>query len=311
MKTTVLIKFDNRDPDLSKIRDVARASREGKIVAFPTETVYGIGGPMSLSAIPEQLRQIKSRDENKPFSYHIGGWEMVDFLRIQRTPEFRYMSRLFWPGPVTLLVLNKEGQKIGIRYPRNRLAAALINAAGEPFIGTSANRSGEASPRTADDVMTQLSGQIDYLMDGGKTELGQDSTIVDLSGDKPVVVRAGAEQEAVNRALDRIESGKFPRKKVLFVCTGNSCRSPMAAGWLMSELRRKGLQDQIDVGSCGIGARTGASATTEAILIMKNRETDIAGHRSKPCTREDILDADLVYAMSQEQIGRASCRERV
>ncbi len=74
----------------------------------------------------------------------------------------------------------------------------------------------------------------------------------------------------------------------------------MAAGWLEAELRRKGLHEQIEVSSCGIGAREGASATTEAILVMKNREVDITAHRSKPCTRQEVHDADMVFAMSQE-----------
>ena len=76
----------------------------------------------------------------------------------------------------------------------------------------------------------------------------------------------------------------------------------MAAGYLASELRRKGLQDQIEVFSCGIGARNGASATTEAQLVMKNREVDISGHLSRACTKEDIQNADIVYAMSNDHL---------
>jgi len=292
--------MDQRDPDLSRIRDVARATREGKIVAFPTETVYGIGGPMSLPGIEAALRTIKKRDEGKPFSFHIGSIEMLDILKVKRTPAFRHLARLFWPGPLTVLMFNQQQQKVGIRFPRNRFAAALINAAGEPFIATSANISGSPSPRSAEEVMSQLGGQIDFLIDGGKTELGQDSTIVDLTGQDPVVVRKGADAEKIEAAVNAIRVGKFPRKKILFVCTGNSCRSPMAAGWLINELKYKGLLDQIEVGSCGIGARNGATATSEAVLVMKNREVDITAHRSKPCTRDDIVDADIVFAMSSE-----------
>jgi tRNA threonylcarbamoyl adenosine modification protein (Sua5/YciO/YrdC/YwlC family) len=299
-KTTVVIKMDPRDPDLSKIRDLARASREGKIVAFPTETVYGIGGPMSLSQIDQTIREIKKRADDKPFSYHIGSMDMLEFLRVQRTPVFRYLTKMFWPGPLTLLANNFAGEKIGLRFPRNRMAAALINAVGEPFIATSANLSGAPSPRTGDEVMNQLNGQIDFLIDGGATEFALDSTIVDVTGAEPVIVRQGAEAEAADRALDHIKNGRYPRKKVLFVCTGNSCRSPMAAGWLIGELRRKGLQGQVEVASCGIGARNGATATSEAVLVMKNREVDITSHRSRPCTREDVAEADLVFAMSQE-----------
>lgn len=300
MKNTVLVKLDSRDPNLIRLREVAQASRNGKIVAFPTETVYGMGGPMSVEGLAAQLIQIKKRDGKKPFSYHIGDWEMLDLLKVRRSPAFRYLTRFFWPGPLTLLTFNQQGEKIGLRYPNHRLALALINSAGEPFIATSANLSNEPSPRTAEDVMRQLDGQIDYLIDGGRAEFAEDSTVVDLTVDPPEIIRRGALSNRVEEAIQKIQSGKFPRKRVLFVCTGNSCRSPMAAGWLEKELRRQGLADEIEVASCGVGARAGSPATPEAIFVMKNYEVDITAHRSRPCTRQDMIDADLIYAMSEE-----------
>jgi protein-tyrosine phosphatase len=223
---------------------------------------------------------------------------MVDYLQVRRSPVFRYLTRINWPGPLTLLVLTQSGQKIGLRYPRHRLASSLIVASGEPFLATSANLSEGSSPRTAEEVLEQLGGQVDYLIDGGKTEMSKDSTLVDITGEIPIMVRPGADADVAERMIDLIKSGRDPRKKILMVCTGNSCRSPMAAGWLKHELRRKGLEEQIEVGSCGIGARNGSPATAEAILVMKNREIDISGHRSRPCMREDVIDADIFCAMS-------------
>ncbi len=300
MKTTVLVKLDERDPDLSRLREIVRGARQGKVVGFPTETVYGIGLPMSVAGAQATLAGLKKRESDKPFAWHIGELDMLDALKIKPTPEFRYLMRHFWPGPVTLLAAGKDGQKVGLRFPRNRLATALFNACGEPFVATSANMSGAKSPRTAEEVMTQLGGQIDYLIDGGPTEIGQDSTIVDMTTPVPVILRAAAMAKEVEAAVKKIESGNFPRKRILVVCTGNSCRSPMAAGWLTAELRRKNLADKIEVISCGIGARTGATATSEAVLVMKNREVDISAHRSRPCSRQDIMDADLIIAMGPE-----------
>lgn len=299
-KTTVLIKLDKRDPDLSKIRDIARVSREGKVIGFPTETVYGIGGPMSVVGISQMLDEIKKRKPEKSYSFHIGNWDMLDYLKVKRTPAFRFLAKDFMPGPMTAVILSDAGEKIGLRYPKNIFASALINAVGEPFIATSANLSGSPSPYTAEDVLKQLSGQIDFLIDGGATELKTDSTVVDFTGPEPVILREGAEAKKIQEAIQKVKDGKFPRKKILIVCTGNSCRSPMAEGWLYNELRHKGLADQIEISSCGIGARGGSPATSEAVYIMKNREIDISKHRSRPCSREDVLESDLIFAMSQE-----------
>lgn len=299
--STLTIKMNPRDPDLARIREVARGVREGKVVGFPTETVYGIGGPMSSRGLAEKLQEIKGRPQEKPFAYHIGEWEMIEYLKVSSTPAFRYLSRLFWPGPLTIIVNGEKGEAVGIRFPRNRLAAALINSTGEPFIATSANLSDEPSPRSAEDVRRSLEGRIDYLIDGGHTELGQDSTVVDLTHEHdPQMLREGAEAEPVREALEKIRSGDFPRRHILIVCTGNSCRSPMAEGWLRHELEMKGLAGKIEVSSCGVGARSGATATPEAVYVMKNRGVDITEHRSRPCTRQDVADADLVVAMAPQ-----------
>src|SRR5688500_5384295 len=103
MKTTIVIKMDPRDPDLMKIREVGREAREGKVVAFPTETVYGIGGPISVPSISADLAAIKGREPDKPFSYHIGEIGMLDTLEISVTPAMRFLMKQFWPGPLTLL----------------------------------------------------------------------------------------------------------------------------------------------------------------------------------------------------------------
>lgn len=300
MKSTVLIKIDPRDPDLGRIREVARAARKGKIIGFPTETVYGIGAPMSVRDISKRLARIKRRGENKPFSYHLGDWEMVDFFGVRRTPVFRHLTRLFWPGPLTLIVQTDQGEKIGLRFPRHRIASALFNAAGEPFIATSANLCGHASARNAEEVMKQLGGEIDYLIDAGPCEFSEDSTVADITGGSPVVLRQGALAKKIMPEIDRIKSGKYPRQRILFLCTGNSCRSPMAEGWMKKELGREGWKDQFEIVSRGIAARLGAPATSEAILVMRNREIDISDHAAQPCSRKDIMDADLILAMSDE-----------
>ena len=302
MSPVQIYKMDLKDPDLNRIRQLAVDSRAGKWVVFPTETVYGIGAPMTSTGIHKRLAALKGRAPEKPFSYHLGEWEMVDRLRVVQTPAFRHLSRVFWPGPVTLIVQDELERSIGLRFPRHRLAAALIQAAGEPFVATSANASGEPAPKSAEDVLNGFKPTENYiLIDGGPCEFAQDSTVVDLtSGEGPQIVRNGALAAEVAAEIEKINAGQFVRKRILVVCTGNSCRSPMAEGLLLDEFRKKGLADQIHVSSCGIGTRGGSKATPEAVLVMKNLEIDISAHRSKPCVREDVTQADLILAMAKE-----------
>jgi tRNA threonylcarbamoyl adenosine modification protein (Sua5/YciO/YrdC/YwlC family) len=300
MVTPGVIKIDNHDPDMPRIREAAHACKEGKVIVFPTETVYGIGGKMSSPEIDKRLREIKGRSDTKPFSYHIGDWTMLDLLKVKKTPLVRSMARQFWPGPVTLVVPDTAGHKIGIRFPKNKIAIALIQEVGEPLIATSANGSGKPSPHTANQVIEQLPGAFDLLIDGGKTELMLDSTVVDLTGEIPEVLRKGAQGAEVERAVEKIRSGGCPRKRILIVCTGNSCRSPMAEGWLRHEIDKKGLASEIEVLSCGTGARDGLPCTPEAEFVMRNREIDLSKFRSRLCRKGDLWSSDLIIAMASQ-----------
>ena len=295
-----VIKIDSHDPEMTRIREVAYACKEGKLIAFPTETVYGIGGKMSAPEIEKRLREIKGRSDTKPFSFHIGVLEMLDLLKVKKTPLVRAVAWQFWPGPVTLVVLDRAGHKIGIRFPRSKIALALIQEVGEPLIATSANRSGKPSPHTAHQVFEQLNGSFDQLIDGGKTELMSDSTVVDLTGEIPEVLRKGAQGAEVEKALEKIRFGKCPRKRILIVCTGNSCRSPMAEGWLKHEIEKKGLSSEIEVLSCGTSARDGLPCTPEAELVLLNREIDVSEFRSRRCRKGDLWCSDLVLAMAEQ-----------
>ncbi|HRY85948.1 MAG TPA: L-threonylcarbamoyladenylate synthase [Candidatus Omnitrophota bacterium] len=300
MTTPVIIKLDSHDPDMTRLQEAVAACRSGKVVVFPTETVYGIGGRMHAPEIEKKLRSIKGRSDTKPFSYHIGDWEMLDTLKVSKAPLVCAMARQFWPGPVTLIVPDLHQRKIGIRFPRSKIAGALFRETGEPFIATSANISGKMSPHTAHQAAEQLHGSFDLLIDGGKTELMQDSTVVDVAGEVPVLLRKGAQGAEVEKTVEKIKSGKCPRKRILIVCTGNSCRSPMAEGWLRREIEKKGLGSEIEIISCGTKAHDGLPCTSEAEYVMRNREIDLSKFRSRALRKGDLWCSELILAMGPQ-----------
>ena len=299
MKTTI-VKLDPRRPDMERLREVAGQLLRGKIVAFPTETVYGLAACASQSTAVTRLEELKQRPDNKPFAYHIGNLGALERLDIIQGRVLRFLAGRFWPGPVTLIALNRKDEKVGIRFPKHEIAVKMINQCPEPIVATSANISGGPSPKTAEEVLRVFPNEIDIIIDGGPCEYGEDSTVVDTVPSPPQILRRGAHADRVSEAIEKIRLGKYPRKKILIVCTGNTCRSPMAEGWLRAELKRKGLEEQIEVSSCGICAPEGRGAAVEAILTLKNDEIEFSDFKTHPCKREDALSADLILVMSDE-----------
>lgn len=292
----------------------AEALQAGKLVGFATETVYGIAALATSAGAIQRLREIKSRPEG-PFSVHVASPRDVTMF-VHDIPEdaARLMAKT-WPGPVTIILptggkladrkLQQAGlydvlcskDTIGLRCPRGLLCEKMLAAAGGPVVAPSANPAGKKSPRSADDVIMHMDGLIDLLIDTGPTEFGKDSTIVSFGEGGWELIRAGVYCERTIRRL--------LRRKILFVCTGNTCRSPMAAGLAkkyfseklgcsVSDLRNYG----IDVISAGIFASDGSKATPEAILAAKSLGADISRHRSRKLTSELINDADVVFCMT-------------
>ncbi len=299
MKTTI-VKLNPSRPDLEQIRQAALLALEGKVVAFPTETVYGIGTCAHKPNAAERLHELKKRPQEKLFSYHISDLGTLEKLNVRASSVFRYFKKLFWPGPVTFILWNDREEKIGIRFPKNEIARQLIAQCGELFIATSANLSGEASPKNADAVIQAFNGQVDMILDGGPCAYAEDSTVVDLTVSLPKILRRGALIKEVETAIEQVAREQYPRKKILVVCTGNTCRSPMGEAWLRSELNKRGLGTQIEVASCGIMARDGGFASPESELVLRNDEVDLGDFRTRTCRREDVADSDVILAMTEQ-----------
>ncbi|OIJ92634.1 L-threonylcarbamoyladenylate synthase [Streptomyces monashensis] len=182
------------------IEKAAGVLRTGGLVALPTETVYGLGANAEDPAAVARIFQVKGRPPSHPLIVHIGSADRLDDWVQDVPPAARLLAEHFWPGPLTLVLrrgrrvpLEATGglQTVAVRVPDHPVALALLSAFGGGITAPSANRFGSVSPTTADHVRAELGDGVDMVLDGGPCEVGVESTIVDATGDAPVILRPG------------------------------------------------------------------------------------------------------------------------
>lgn len=184
--------------DPQAIREALAVLARGGLVAFPTDTVYGLGAPAFEPDGVERIYLAKGRDAGKPLPILIAGADMAGQVAEPLSPPVLRLAGAFWPGPLTLVVKKlsvvpetvSRGTTIGIRVPNHPVALQLLAAAG-PLAATSANPSGRPDPRTAEDVAAGLGGRVDLILDGGAAPGGLASTVVDCTVDPPRLIREG------------------------------------------------------------------------------------------------------------------------
>lgn len=202
MMDTKLIQLDQlnaADYDAA-IREAATLLQSGELVAFPTETVYGLGGNALDPQAASKIFAAKGRPQDNPLIVHVSHIDMVEPLVSTIPPLFRRLAFEFWPGPLTLILPKSDAvpsattgelKTVALRMPSNRAALDLIDAAALPIAAPSANASGKPSTTRADHVYHDLKGRIPLILDGGAAEIGLESTILDLSGRTPTLLRPG------------------------------------------------------------------------------------------------------------------------
>ncbi len=188
--------------DAKGIAEAARILRDGGLVAFPTETVYGLGADATNGEAVAAIFAAKGRPLFNPLIVHVSGIEEAR-RHVELSPRAQALAEKFWPGPLTLVLPRKKDSPlsllvsagldtVALRAPSHPAALALLKEAGRPVAGPSANRSGQVTATTAAHVAEGLSGKLDFILDGGSADLGIESTVIGFDGDRPLLLRPGA-----------------------------------------------------------------------------------------------------------------------
>jgi protein-tyrosine phosphatase len=297
------------------VHQAVQALAEGKLVVFPTETVYGIGARAVDADAVERLLAVKGRKTGNPLSLAIRGFEEARDYVPDMSALAQRLARRCWPGPITLVLDASHPESlarrlppsvqqavipkttVGLRVPGHDVILDVLQMIAGPLVLSSANRSGHADATNAHEAIDSLGNDVDMILDDGPTRYGQPSSVIQVTGDTYTVLRAGA---VPDRALRRLTS-----LLVLFVCTGNTCRSPMAE-ILFRSLVAKQLKCSVDeiedhritAMSAGIAAMTGGHAAPEAIQVMSDRGLNLTNHETQPLTENLVRHADVIYAMT-------------
>ena len=331
---TIIRKIDKNQINQDVIEEAGNVLKQGGLVAFPTETVYGLGADALKEEAAKKTYAAKGRPSDNPLIVHIADYEDLKKVAVNIPPETDALAAHFWPGPLTMIFEKSESVPYGttggldtvaVRMPSDPIAAALIRAAGGFVSAPSANTSGRPSPTKAEHVAEDLNGKIDMIIDGGTVDIGLESTIVDLTDGAPTILRPGyINQEMLTKVLGEVEMDRgliAPESGVHPKAPGMKYRhyAPKADLIIVEgeaeKVRRKInelVQQQISEGK-----KVGVIGTDESLSYYKDGDVRSIGSRKDEITiaqhlfgllREfDESDISVIYSEAFEtpQIGQA------
>lgn len=296
--------FTVREPAAAEA-EISRAAgilREGGLVAFPTETVYGLGANALDAVAVGKIFTAKGRPADNPLIVHIAHLHQLNDLALQIPAEAAQLARTFWPGPLTL-VLRKRSMvpdavtcgldSVAVRIPNHPVALALLNAAGVPVAAPSANASGRPSPTTAQHVLDDLAGRIDAVVDGGPCDVGVESTVLDIRDGCPLILRpGGVTPEQIAAVLGKHcplaawqeETGSAPPSPGLKY-THYAPRAPLhlvvgRPGPIKAKIRS--LQQRFQRENLQVGLLLSEELAAELVLEQAGGTVEVLGSRQKP-----------------------------
>ena len=333
---TVLASYDPKHPDEGVMEKAGDILKKGGLVAFPTETVYGLGGDALSPAASAKIYAAKGRPSDNPLIVHIADQGALELLAREVPETAKRLADHFWPGPLTMILPKSDLvprettgglDTVAIRMPSHPAAYELIRSSGIYIAAPSANTSGRPSPTTAAHVMEDLDGRIDMVIDGGKVEIGLESTIIDLTGDIPTILRPGyITKKQLEAVIGHVEVDPA-------IITGNYDPNlrPKAPGMKYRHYAPKGELTIVEGGREDVamvinhltaendaaGLKTAVIASEENMDLYRAaqvinigsraHETEVAANLYDVLRRMDEMEIDRIYAESfaGEGIGTA------
>jgi tRNA threonylcarbamoyl adenosine modification protein (Sua5/YciO/YrdC/YwlC family) len=299
---------EDRAPDAVLVRDVESILARGGLVALPTETVYGIAARADVGAALDALRKLKGRPAEMGLTWHVGSRDALDRFPMV-SPMARRLVARYWPGPLTLVLpgvperLDAVAHRgwTGVRMPAHPLTSGILSALEFPVVLSSANRHGEPPACTAADVERIFSGAVARVIDGGPARLSEASCVLRLGPKHFDLLREGLFTREQLRAVAGLRIG--------FVCTGNTCRSPMAEGFAKKVIAERLAVAPARIGhfgfevrSMGVFARPGEPASKNAVVVMRDVGVNLAKHASRAALAEDVQSYDRIYCMTRNHL---------
>lgn len=312
----VVIDLRSAEDSRDCIHRAVQALAEGKVVAFPTETVYGVAASALSETAVNRLVKAGLTSGKQPLTLAVkSADEALDYVP-NLSPLGERLARRCWPGPVTLVLEDSHPDSllrqlcpavqqalapdgaIGLRAPAHQAILDVLRLLAGPVVLTSARREGQPDAVTAQQVIERLDDDVQLVLDDGRSRFGQPSSVVRVHERDFDVLEVGVVSE---QTLKRLAS-----LIVLFVCTGNTCRSPMAEGLFRHALAGRigckpdELEDRgVVVMSAGIAAMLGGRAAAEAVEVLGQLGIDLSAHESQPLTEQLVRHADLILAMTR------------
>ena len=331
---TQIYKIDSKAVDHQKMEEAAQLIRSGELVAFPTETVYGLGADALNPQASKKIYAAKGRPSDNPLIVHIAKFEDLEEIAKEVPQEAKKLADAFWPGPLTMIVFKNEKvpyettggmDTVAIRMPDHPVALELIRQSGCLIAAPSANTSGRPSPTLAEHVAEDLGGRIPMILDGGEVGIGIESTIIDLTEKIPMILRPGyITKEMLEAVIGTVQTDPG-------IIAADSTKKPKAPGMKYRHYAPKANLILIDGAKCAVvdkineltdamhseGKKVGIIGTDETVasyrgdmvLSIGAREDEdaIARHLYKLLREFDEADVDVIYSESfaTPRIGQA------